>query len=251
MNNSNGIANQTAKENPTIGIIVPPKDGPVPIECTALYGDRANFISEGLGLLTMTPAGYDRVVSLIAEKARILAERGAEAIILMGTSLSFYQGEDFNAQLVQEIEKASDLPATTMSYAIIDALRAVGCQKVTIGTAYVEDVNLRLQAFLEHHGFEVLHLTAMNIEAVDQIGTVTEKNLYDLAHSALASAPAANVLLISCGGLRTLDLANQIEGETNIPVVSSSVAGAWAGMRRLDLDSQVSGFGKLLSIAEV
>lgn len=244
MINSNGA---TEKPIPTIGIIVPPKDGPVPTECTTLYKGRANFISEGLGLLTMTPAGYDQVVPLIAEKARILAEKGVQAIVLMGTSLSFYQGEEFNAQLVREIEKASGLPATTMSYAIIDALRAVGCKKVTIGTAYVEDVNLRLQTFLEHHGFEVLHLNALEIEAVDQINTVTEEHLINLAHSAIDSAPSADCLLISCGGLRTLDLAEKVEGKTGIPVISSSVAGAWAGMRCLNLDSQKSGYGKLLS----
>ena len=80
---------------PLLGLIAPPADYPVPPEGLALYDSAIRFSVVALGLKTMTPAGYDSVIDKIVPAAVELKNRGAVAIDLLGTSLTFYQGEAF------------------------------------------------------------------------------------------------------------------------------------------------------------
>ncbi len=221
---------------PLLGVIVPPADGAVPPELPELYGARLRFIGAGLALAQMSEQGYDTVIGRVVEVSRNLAARGARAIALMGTSLSFYRGTEFNHTLVKTMHEATGLPATTMSNAIVDALRAVGARRITVGTAYTDDVNRRLCAFLSANGFEVLALESMGLLGVEQVLAVTQDELMALGVRAGAAAPDADTVLISCGGLRTLALTAPLERQLGKPVISSAVAGAWAAARLLGVN---------------
>ncbi len=229
---------------PVIGMIVPPAGTEVPPEAPSLWPET-RFIAEGLGLERLSPEGYDAVSGKIEAAALRLAERGATAIALMGTSLSFYRGAEWNRALVAQLKAATGLPATTMSVAIADALHALGARKVAVGAAYGPRVNGPLRTFLESEGFEVVRLEALNIEAVEEIFRVTEDRLIALGRA--AAAPEADALFLSCGGLRTLAVTAPLEAETGLPVVSSAVAGAWAAMRLAGLPATAEGKGRLLA----
>jgi arylmalonate decarboxylase len=62
-----------------------------------------------------------------------------------------------------------------------------------------------------------------------------------------ASAPKADSLLVSCGGLRTLELIAPLEKRTGVPVISSMPHGLWAGARLVGLSGAAPGYGRLLS----
>ncbi len=76
---------------PLLGL-VSPVDLTVPPEAAAMYPSGVRFQQESVGLKTMTPEGYDQVLDRIVPFAKSLAGQGAQAIVLMGTSLSFYKG---------------------------------------------------------------------------------------------------------------------------------------------------------------
>ena len=61
-----------------------------------------------------------------------------------------------------------------------------------------------------------------------------------------AQAPEAEGLLISCGGLRTLGVAQPLEDRHGIPVVSSTQAAFWAAMRLVGESGHVAGRGRLV-----
>src|SRR5690242_15789175 len=81
-----------AKDIPTLGMIFPPANYPVPPEAKELYPSGIRFLAEGVGLEKMTPEEYDRVGVRILPAAEKLAKQGANAISVMGTSLTFYKG---------------------------------------------------------------------------------------------------------------------------------------------------------------
>ena len=139
---------------PVLGLIFPPANRGVPEEGVAMYGERLRFVVTGLGVEQMTPEGFESVIPRIPAAAEKLAAAGAEAIELTGTSLTFYKGEAFNQKLREAVTKASGLPATTMSNGVIDGLKAVGAKRVAVATAYNDEVNERLHAFLIEHGLE-------------------------------------------------------------------------------------------------
>jgi len=232
---------------PVLGLIFPPSNRGIPEEGVAMYGDRLRFVVTGLGLDRMTPDGYDAVIGLIPQAAEQLVAAGAEAIELTGTSLTFYKGEAFNQTLRETVTRASGLPATTMSNGVIDGLKAVGARRVAVATAYNDEVNGRLRAFLLEHGFDPLVVTGLGIEAVEDVDRVTQDDLLEFGARVAASAPDADSLLVSCGGFRTLELIEPLERRTGVPVISSMPHGLWAGARLVGLDGAAPGYGTLLS----
>jgi arylmalonate decarboxylase len=235
-------------EAPVLGLIFPVSTRGVPDEGVAMYGNRLRWVTNGLGLERMTPDGYDAVIGLIPKAAEELAAAGADAIELTGTSLTFYQGEAFNQQLREAVTQASGLPATTMSNGVIDGLKAVGARRVAVATAYNDEVNDRLRAFLLEHGLEPLVVTGMGIEAVEDVDNVTQDDLLEFGARVYASAPEADSMLVSCGGFRTLELIAPLEARTGVPVISSMPHGLWAGARLVGLDGSAPGYGRLLSM---
>jgi arylmalonate decarboxylase len=234
---------------PVLGMIFPPADYPIPPEAKLMYPKGVRFIGKGVGLERMTPEGYDKAVPKILPAAMELKKEGANAISIMGTSLTFYKGAAFNNDLIAQVAKATGLPATSMSRGIIEGLKAVGAKRVAVATAYNETVNGRLRVFLEESGFEVLGVKGMGIERFEDRPPVTQEELFNFGATTYNSMPKADTLLISCGALNTLRLLDPLEKKCKVPVVSSAPHALWASVRLLGLSGQAKGYGRLLSRA--
>jgi arylmalonate decarboxylase len=107
-------------------------------------------------------------------------------------------------------------------------------------------VNDRLQAFLIANGFEVLALEGFGLFGFGEPDTKSEADIIALGSKVCAAAPAADGLLISCGGLRTLGVAKPLEQRHDIPVVASTQAAFWAALRLVGDSCRVAGRGRLL-----
>jgi len=241
------IANSAFAAEPMLGMIFPPANTPVPPEARLMYPSGVRFLAIGVGLERMTPEGYDKVFDHIVPAAQQLASQGANAISVMGTSLTFYKGAAFNQQLKESITKATGLPSTTMSTAIVEGLKAVGGRRLAVATAYNEEVSHRLRVFLEESGFEALVVKGMGIERFEDRAPVTQNELIEFSAGVWQSAPAADALLISCGALKTLEILAPLEQRCKVPVVSSLPHALWAGVRLLGLSGKAPGYGTLLS----
>jgi arylmalonate decarboxylase len=236
-----------AEDVPTLGMIFPPANYPVPPEATLLYPSGVRFLAEGVGLQKMTAEEYDRVFVRIMPAAEKLAKQGANAISVMGTSLTFYKGAEYEHQLKVNVTKVTGLPSTTMSTGIVEGLKAVNARKVAVATAYDEDVSHRLKVFLEESGFEVVSVKGLGIVSFQDRGPVTPDELLNFSASVYEGAPKAEALVISCGALKTLELIVPLEKRCKAPVVSSTPHALWASVRLLGLSGQAQGYGTLLA----
>jgi len=232
---------------PHLGLIVPPAAGAVPVDGPLLYGDRIRFSARGLGLGEISTRGYVEVIDAVIDKARELAAEGVEAVSLMGTSLSFFRGAAFNRELQAELTRATGLPSSTMSDAIVNGLRSLGVKRVAVATAYIDEVNLLLRRYLVDSGFEPLTVQGLSISDVQAVAAVPTDVLVDLCRTVFRAGPGADGILISCGGLVTLDAVREVEAELGVPVVSSSPAGFWDLVRCAGLDPRAPGHGRLFA----
>jgi arylmalonate decarboxylase len=232
---------------PTLGMIFPPANYPVPPEAKMLYPSGVRFLAEGVGLTKMTAEEYDRVFVHILPAAQKLAKEGANAISVMGTSLTFYKGAEYEHQLKVNVTKATGLPSTTMSTGIVEGLRAMNAHKLAVATAYDADVNNRLKVFLEESGFQVLSVKGLGIVSFADRGPVTHDELLNFSAGVYAGASKADALVISCGGLKTIDLIVPLEGRCKVPVISSTPHALWASVRLVGLSGQAQGYGTLLA----
>jgi len=233
-----------------IGLVVPTAESRVSPEGALMY-PGVNFVPQGTGVGSLTPEGYDQAMDKVIPAADKLAEQGVDVISLFGTSLTFYRGPQFNEDLQAEVRKRTGLPVSSMSTAIIQGLKAVGAKKVAVATAYSKVVNDKLQELLEFHGFEVGALESFGITQFGGGGTgsgagaKSAEDIIDLASTAHANTPKADAILISCGGLKTLNVQKPLEDKHGLPVVSSTPAAFWDVVRLAGLPAKVKGYGQL------
>jgi arylmalonate decarboxylase len=228
-----------------IGLVVPFATDKVPDEGLLMYPD-VRFIPRGVGVRSLTQEGYDAAVDGIVPAAEYLAASGVGAIMVIGTSLTFYRGADFHAELLEKLRAATGLPVSTMSQAVIDGLNSFGARRIAVATAYADDVNNRLKDFLAAHGFEVLALEGFGLFGFGEPGSKSEQDIIALGERVCAAAPDAEGLLISCGGLRTLGVARPLEQRCGIPVVASTQAAFWAALRLVGASGHLAGYGRML-----
>jgi arylmalonate decarboxylase len=76
------------RKDVTIGLVVPFATDTVPDEGLQMYPD-VRFIARGVGVRSLTPKGYDSAWEGILPAAEYLAGQGVDAIMVIGTSLTF------------------------------------------------------------------------------------------------------------------------------------------------------------------
>lgn len=212
-----------------------------------MYPD-VTFVARGTGVRALTPAGYDAAIDRVVPAAVELAGEGVEAVMVIGTSLTFYRGPEAHDRLLERLRAETGLPVSTMSQAIIDALHELGAHRVAVATAYIDVVNARLRELLEYHGLEVTALRAFRIsEFGDGIIRRSAEEIVELAVESVAETERADAVLISCGGLQTLPAIAPIEARTGLPVVTSTQAALRDALRLAGRDSRIGGYGRLLA----
>jgi arylmalonate decarboxylase len=230
---------------PTIGLVVPHAEDKVPAEGPVMYPD-VTFVPRGVGVRALTPEGYDPAMAAIVPAAVELAKRNVDAIMVIGTSLTFYKGAAVHRRLLDDLRAATGLPVSTMSQAVVDGLRAVGAKKVAVATAYDGEVNRRLKDFLTDEGFLVGAIDGFGITDFGGPSRMGEQDILDLSARVCEEAGEPQGVLISCGGLRTLGVARPFEEEHGVPVVSSTPAAFWAAMRLVGESGKLTGYGRML-----
>jgi arylmalonate decarboxylase len=228
----------------TIGLVVPFAADKVPFEGPIMY-PGVRFVPRGVGVRALTPEGYDPAWNGILPAAEYLTTQGVDAIMVIGTSLTFYRGPDAHDRLLERLREKTGLPVSTMSQSIIDGLREVGAKRVAVATAYTEIVNRRLKELLAAAGVEVLSLECFDLLDFGGPSKKSEADIIALSDAAIANGEGAEAILISCGGLRTLGVAEPLEASHAIPVVSSATAAFWAAMRLVGESGHLSGYGQL------
>jgi arylmalonate decarboxylase len=241
------FAAESGSTEPVMGMIVPPANAEVPPEAKRLYPHGVRFLAEGVAFHGMTIESYEEATPRIVPAALKLKERGATAISIMGTSLTFYKGAAFNRELIERVHQATGLPATSMSNGIVDGLKVAGARRIAVATAYTDIVNATLLRFLKESGFEVLTMKGLNL--INALNAVTQEHLYDFCAGAFAAAPRADALLVSCGGLTTIDLLVPLETKCKVPVVSSTPHALMNAVRLVGVSPRATGYGSVLAKA--
>ena len=236
----------TAAAAPTAGLIFPPLNYPIPPDAGRLYPSGVRFIGNGLGFNGMTIESYNEAIPRALPRAQELASQGANLISVFGSSITFYKGAAFNQELTDKVTALTGLPATTQSNGLVDGLKHVNARRVAVATAYTDIVTERLKIFLTEHGFTVVATKGLGYERIPE-GAATGEILHKLGVDAHAAGSKADALVMSCGGLRTLDVIVPLEQSIGVPVVSSTPHGLWHCARMLGVKAPIEGFGQVMA----
>jgi maleate isomerase len=99
---------------------------------------------------------------------------------------------------------------------------------------------------MESIGFKVVYEKGLGISETIEIAKISPMEVYRLGREALTKAPQADLLFISCGNLRTIEILSALEKDTGKPVISSNQALLWSALRMVGVNESIYGFGSLL-----
>ena len=180
----------------------------------------------------------------IVEVSKLLADARPAVIAMAGTAVSFIGGYQYDRQLIEKLQAAHDVPATTTSTSVIDALRAMGIRKVSIAMPYIEEVAKAAVRFVADNGIEVVEAKWLNKAGFD-IPRISEEAVYNLGRE--VDRPESEALFISCTSLHTLDVIEKLETDLGKPVITSNQATIWNLLRLAGIHDKITGYGRLLS----
>ena len=177
--------------------------------------------------------------------SRIQPDTKPDVISYSCTSGSIVIGED---RIKAEIKKGAPwAEPMCLVTGVVDALRELGAKKLVVGTPYLDEINTAEAEFLIAKGFEVLDIQGLNLETGIEFGCVTPA--YWKKFALAIDRPEAEAIFLSCGGIRSLEVAEEIEQVVGKPVVTSNQAQFWSCLRRAGIRDELQGFGQIFSRA--
>ncbi len=184
-------------------------------------------------------------IEFMADAAsRIQPDTHPDVVSYSCTSGSIVIGEE---RIKAEIRKGAPyaIPMTLVT-GVVDALRELNAKKIVVGTPYLDEINTREAEFLYDKGFDVLDIQGLNLETGIEFGTVTpdywKKFALEIDHR------DADAIFLSCGGIRALEVVQEIEAIVNKPVITSNQAQMWSCLRKAGIHDSIEGFGQLFQL---
>ena len=114
-----------------------------------------------------------------------------------------------------------------------------------IATAYKETINQAVKKYYEDGGLKVSAIQGLEVaKPVDQ-AKLPDYASYRVARELFHRFPDVDSLLIQ-GRWRSVAYVQELEDDTQLPVVSSTAASLWWAMQALGIKSPIEGYGKLL-----
>jgi maleate isomerase len=176
--------------------------------------------------------------------AGLLADAKVDVIGFACTTGSFIKGKGYDQEIIHRIVQATGVPATTSTTAILKALDALGIKKMVLLSAYTEQMNEIEQTFFKEMGFETLAHKGLSLGDCVLQYDVDPSRWQDMIKE--MEHPEADGYLISCGGIRAVDIIEQTEQDLGKPVLTSNQALAWHCLRKIGVRDEIEGFGGLL-----
>lgn len=194
-------------------------------------------------------------LSLCGESLKAI---GCDLIAQVGSPFSWARihSEQDARSRQQAIAEKTGLPSVMTGLSIIDALRALGCNKVAASCTYYDDEWTDCFArFLSLCGFDVIekaNFLTQNIapqgSTFAELGWMQDNDMTCTSVLQLSEAcPEADAIVVTGAGTRTLALLTELEEIAKKPIVAADTALYWAIAKQLRLPLRPS-MGLLASI---
>ncbi|NLY45687.1 MAG: Asp/Glu racemase [Tissierella sp.] len=228
-----------------IGLIYPSPGWVMEPEFYAMSPEGVITCTTRISLLETNAEQLSLIGSQGVEAARLLSQAPLDVIALGCTSGSFIGGCEYDRELIENMESASNgIPCITTSGAAVTALKALGVKKIAVATPYIGEVNERGKKYLEESGFEVTNLIGLNLLYDREIDSQSLETVYKLAKA--ADTEDAEAIAILCTGIRSIGILQHLEKDLGKPVISAIQATFWHALRISGVKDSIRGYGSLL-----
>lgn len=178
--------------------------------------------------------------------AELLADAKVHAICWNGTS-GAWLGLDADRALCAAITRATGLPCTTATLALLDALRAMGAKRVGLVTPYLSSVQEAILRNLRAWGFDPVVERHLEDPGNYSFAEHDEAKVAALMREAAAAKPDA--IAVHCTNFRGTRAAMPIEAASGTVVMDSIAVALWGTLRAAGADPRrIRGWGRLFDL---
>jgi maleate isomerase len=158
----------------------------------------------------------DRVLAA----AELLVDAAVDLILWNGTAASWLGFKRDNA-IVEAIESATGIAATTAVIALNDRLDTLGARRIGLVTPYVEALERRIITNYRAAGFEVAAAERAGLTENTSFAAIAPAKIADMVRH-VAKTPV-DAILILCTNLAGASVAGALSAELGTPVLDSVV----------------------------
>ncbi|MFD6396142.1 maleate cis-trans isomerase [Nocardia sp. NPDC060249] len=165
----------------------------------------------------------------LSHGAALLAVEDPAAVVWACTSGSFVYGPAGARGQVDSLAEAAGVPASSTSFAFVEAARTLGVRRVAVVASYPEEVARLFVDFLADAGIEVVSMSSAGIDTAAEVGTLTPDQVLTLAVT--NDHADAQALLIPDTAMHTLEVLPKLEAALGKPVLTANQVTIWEGLR--------------------
>jgi maleate isomerase len=216
----------------------------IPSSNTMMEVDFARDLPPGTALHTArmfmedtTPAGENRMLDEFAlPAARDLGTARPDVVVFGCTSAGALRGNDYDAQLCEQISELAGAPVVSTIGAVRTAVQASGAASIGVITPYVDELNEKIRASVEADGPHVAAIAGLGITDNFAIAEVGHDEIVAFAERALgrlAAGGGIGLVFASCTNFGAMAARPAIAARLGLPVVTSNQAVLAAAVTRL------------------
>ncbi len=173
----------------------------------------------------------DELGDTVREAAGCLADSQCDVIVFNCTGGAMADGAEAEARMLQLIAEESGAIALSTGAAVVDALKALSITTMVLISPYVQATNDAEKVYLESLDFRVVNDVALGLRGGTSYIKVPPQRWLDEARDAVT--PEADGLFFSCTNTTQIEIVEQAEEITGLPVVNSNQAVMWRALREL------------------
>ncbi|MCD9625313.1 hypothetical protein LUW87_15770 [Rhabdothermincola sp. EGI L10124] len=167
--------------------------------------------------------GPDRLAQGAAELDR------PDAVLWACTSGSFVFGLDGARRQVEPLSEQLGVPASSTSFAFVNAIRTLGVERVAVAATYPPDVTEAFASFLAEAGITVVATGAEDIITATEVGTFGPERVLGFVTS--GDHPDAEAVLVPDTALHSAGVVVDLEQRLAKPVLTANLVTMWEALR--------------------
>jgi maleate isomerase len=226
------------------GLLTPSSNTTQEPEFSAALPPDVSLHTARVSYRDITPAEQDRCVLELEQESRKLADAEVDVIVFAATAPTLAKGKGYDRELIKRMEDASGRPATTAATAFVDALTQLGARNIAIGAPWSKTMDRPMVEFMQASGFAVVHSEVVGFVASIELGRVGPETAYQLGRK--ADRPDADAIIMPGGNWAAMAMVERLESELRKPVLVNNAVSLWAGLRLLQRNDRIAGYGCLL-----
>jgi maleate isomerase len=233
-----------ADDRSQIGLVVLQSDESIETDMRRIIPPSAElFVSRVPSATTVSSESLRSMEAVLTQAASLFPVDARFQVVGYGcTSATAHIGADRIAELVRAGTHADAV--TEPVSALVAACRALKVTRLGLISPYVASVSDQLRAALAENG--------ITVTAFESFEEAEESKVVRIAPASIASAAIdmaqstdCDAVFLSCTNLRTLDIIDDVEQATGMPVLSSNQVLGWHLLRYTDCKNPLFAPGRL------